>query len=167
MVGWHHCLHEHEFEQTLGGGEGQGSQCAVVLRIAELDTTEWLNSSHIINLKRTWEKLLPAAVSLLPLKTQLMSESYPPGMLASELCWSWLLLLEPLLLVTASLLEALLSWIQALLFVMWTSPSELQQENSLGGSDVQDAGLGSSAHTWHHAPWAAWRGLAWCLLLQG
>ena len=25
MVGWHHWLHEHEFEQTLGDGEGQGS----------------------------------------------------------------------------------------------------------------------------------------------
>ena len=25
MVGWHHQLDAHEFEQTLGGGEGQGS----------------------------------------------------------------------------------------------------------------------------------------------
>ena len=25
MVGWHHRLNEHEFEQALGGGEGQGS----------------------------------------------------------------------------------------------------------------------------------------------
>ena len=25
MVGWHHRLNECEFEQTLGGGEGQGS----------------------------------------------------------------------------------------------------------------------------------------------
>ena len=25
MVGWHHQFHGHEFEQTLGGGEGQGS----------------------------------------------------------------------------------------------------------------------------------------------
>ena len=25
MVGWHHWLNGHEFEQTLGGGEGQGS----------------------------------------------------------------------------------------------------------------------------------------------
>ena len=25
MVGWHHRLDECEFEQTLGGGEGQGS----------------------------------------------------------------------------------------------------------------------------------------------
>ena len=25
MVGWHHRLKVHEFEQTLGDGEGQGS----------------------------------------------------------------------------------------------------------------------------------------------
>ena len=25
MVGWHHCLNGHEFEQPLGDGEGQGS----------------------------------------------------------------------------------------------------------------------------------------------
>ena len=25
MVGWHHQLNEHEFEQTLGDSEGQGS----------------------------------------------------------------------------------------------------------------------------------------------
>jgi len=25
MVGWHHQLNQHEFEQTLGDGEGQGS----------------------------------------------------------------------------------------------------------------------------------------------
>ena len=24
-VGWHHCLSEHEFEQTVGDSEGQGS----------------------------------------------------------------------------------------------------------------------------------------------
>ena len=24
MVGWHHRLNRHEFEQTLGNGEGQG-----------------------------------------------------------------------------------------------------------------------------------------------
>ena len=26
MVGWHHLLNGHEFEQTLGVGNGQGSQ---------------------------------------------------------------------------------------------------------------------------------------------
>ena len=25
MIGWHHQLHGHEFEQALGVGEGQGS----------------------------------------------------------------------------------------------------------------------------------------------
>ena len=25
MVGWHHCLNVHEFEQAPGDGEGQGS----------------------------------------------------------------------------------------------------------------------------------------------
>ena len=25
IVGWHHQLSQHEFEQTLGGSEGQGS----------------------------------------------------------------------------------------------------------------------------------------------
>ena len=35
MVGWHHQLDAHEFEQALGVGDGQGSK--------ELDTTEQLN----------------------------------------------------------------------------------------------------------------------------
>ena len=26
MVGWHHQLNRHEFEQTLGDGDGQGSK---------------------------------------------------------------------------------------------------------------------------------------------
>ena len=28
MVGWHHQLNGHEFEQALGDGEGQGSPAA-------------------------------------------------------------------------------------------------------------------------------------------
>ena len=30
MVGWHHRLNGHEFEQTLGDGDGQGSLAATV-----------------------------------------------------------------------------------------------------------------------------------------
>ena len=30
MVGWHHRLNGHEFEQTPGEGEGQGSLCDAV-----------------------------------------------------------------------------------------------------------------------------------------
>ena len=45
MVGWHHRLNEHEFEQTLGDSEGQGSLARCSLRAhKELGTTEWLNN---------------------------------------------------------------------------------------------------------------------------
>ena len=44
MVGWHHQLDGHEFEQALGDGEGQGSlTCCSPWGRKELDTTEWLN----------------------------------------------------------------------------------------------------------------------------
>ena len=36
-VGWHHRL-KHEFEQALGVGDGQGSQCAAVHGIAKSQT---------------------------------------------------------------------------------------------------------------------------------
>ena len=40
MVGWHHQLNGHEFEQAPGGGEGQGSLAAAVHGVTESDTTE-------------------------------------------------------------------------------------------------------------------------------
>ena len=44
MVGWHHRLDGHEFEQALGIGDGQGSlACCHPCGHKELDTTEWLN----------------------------------------------------------------------------------------------------------------------------
>ena len=44
MVGWHHQFNGHEFEQTLGDGEGQGSLvCCSPWDCKELDTTEQLN----------------------------------------------------------------------------------------------------------------------------
>ena len=45
MVGWHHRLDGHEFEQTPGDGEGQGSlACCRLWRRKESDTTERLNN---------------------------------------------------------------------------------------------------------------------------
>ena len=44
MVGWHHHLDGHVFEQAPGAGDGQGSlACYIPWGRKELDTTEWLN----------------------------------------------------------------------------------------------------------------------------
>ena len=44
MVGWHQLLNGHEFEQTLGVGDGQaGLVCCSPWSCKELDTTEQLN----------------------------------------------------------------------------------------------------------------------------
>ena len=44
MVGWHHGLDGHEFEQALGVGDGQGSlACCSPWGHKDSDTTEWLN----------------------------------------------------------------------------------------------------------------------------
>ena len=44
IVGWHHQLNGHEYEQALGDGEGQGSLvCCRPWDREELDTTEQLN----------------------------------------------------------------------------------------------------------------------------
>ena len=47
MVGWHHQLNGHEFEQVLGTGDGQGGQvCCSPWGHKELDTTDLLNSEQ-------------------------------------------------------------------------------------------------------------------------
>ena len=44
MVGWHRQLNRHEFEQSLGVGDGQGSlACCSPWGRKELDTTEQMN----------------------------------------------------------------------------------------------------------------------------
>ena len=44
MVEWHHLLNGHEFEQTLGAGDGQGSlECSSPGGCKESDPTERLN----------------------------------------------------------------------------------------------------------------------------
>ena len=46
MVGWHHWLNGHEFEQALGDGEGQGRLvCCSPWGRKELDMTERLNNN--------------------------------------------------------------------------------------------------------------------------
>ena len=44
LIGWHHQLNGHEFEQALGDSERQGSLvCCSLWSCKESDTTEWLN----------------------------------------------------------------------------------------------------------------------------
>ena len=53
MIGWHHWLNGHEFEQTQEDGEGQGSlACCSPWGYKESDTTERLNNNR--NEKNTW-----------------------------------------------------------------------------------------------------------------
>ena len=49
MVGWHHWLNGHKFEQTPGVGDGQGSLvCCSLWGCKESDTTEWLNWTELM-----------------------------------------------------------------------------------------------------------------------
>ena len=58
MVGWHHWLNEHEFEETLGDGEGQGIlACCTPWGRRESDTTERFNWTEFLiyfSGSRTW-----------------------------------------------------------------------------------------------------------------
>ena len=54
MVGWHHQLNRHKFEQTLGNSEGQGSLvCCSSWGHKRSDITERLNNNkHNTKLQR-------------------------------------------------------------------------------------------------------------------
>ena len=60
MVEWHHRLDEHEFEQALGVGDGQGSLvCCSLWGHKESDMTEPLNnnSSYCVKKQNETSKL--------------------------------------------------------------------------------------------------------------
>ena len=53
MVGWHHSLSGHDFEQTLGDSDGQGSLvCCSPWCHKELDMAEQLNDNPWKNLNK-------------------------------------------------------------------------------------------------------------------
>ena len=67
MVGWHHWLDGHEFEQALGVGDGQGSLACYSHK--ELDTTEWLNWTEYMNAfphQKTWSMCVKSLWRLIP-----------------------------------------------------------------------------------------------------
>ena len=59
MVGWHHQLNRHEFEQTLGDSEGQGSLAHGVAKSQTL-ATEQQHEEHLVqtqgNHNAFWKK---------------------------------------------------------------------------------------------------------------
>ena len=60
MVGWHHRFNGHEFEQTLGDGEEQGSLAGCSpWDCKELDTTKQLNKMSRLDsdLLETWNTI--------------------------------------------------------------------------------------------------------------
>ena len=62
MVGWPHRLDGHEFEQVPWVGDGQGSlACCSPCGCKESDTTEWLNWTELLILKK-WRAFQVALV---------------------------------------------------------------------------------------------------------
>ena len=54
MVGWHHQLNEHKFEQAPGDREGQRSlACCSLWGHKESDMTKWLNNNK--NIDEPWK----------------------------------------------------------------------------------------------------------------
>ena len=52
MVVWHHQLNGHEFEYTLGVGDGQGGlACCSPWSSKESDATEQLNWNHVFHFR--------------------------------------------------------------------------------------------------------------------
>ena len=55
MVGWHHWLDGHEFEQALGVGDGQGGlACCSPWGHKESDTTEQPNWTESLSKRKIW-----------------------------------------------------------------------------------------------------------------
>ena len=64
MVGWHHQLDGHEFEQAPGAGDRQGSLvCCISWGRKELDTTEWQSWTEELLINFFWLNIIPHSVA--------------------------------------------------------------------------------------------------------
>ena len=92
MVGWHHWLKGHEFESTLGVGDGQGGlECYSPWGRKESDMTEWLKLNWKIISKNKQKKVLGvildlSAFSFTPSNVLSFSLTFPVSHLSS--CFS-------------------------------------------------------------------------------
>ena len=81
MVGWHHRLNRHEFEQTPGDGEGQGGlECCSPCGCKESDTTQQLkNDQYAACFHVFFSEAVSAGPSLRQLVPDTVLESGPSG----------------------------------------------------------------------------------------
>ena len=74
MFGWHHWLSGHEFEQTLGDSEGQGSlEYCSPWGHQELDMTERLNNNSCLGPSPAFHSSVCESPQVIPLSWQQMS----------------------------------------------------------------------------------------------
>ena len=81
MVGWHHRLNRHEFEQALGDGEGQGSLlCCSPQGRKESETTERLNNKKVQFFVTPWTVACQAPLAMGFSRQEYWSELlFPPS----------------------------------------------------------------------------------------
>ena len=58
MVGWHHRLHGHEFEQALGAGDGQGSLVCYGVTKSQTRLSDWIEPRFTILINLIYPKNL-------------------------------------------------------------------------------------------------------------
>ena len=76
-VGWHHCLSEREFEQTVGDSEGQGCLAFYSLLDRKKSNTTWpLNNKKSQKVVRGNDSLLSSLVVFLFLLRNLFSANW-------------------------------------------------------------------------------------------
>ena len=93
MVGWHHQINEHEFEQALGDGERQWDLlCCSPWSHKESDVTERLNSSNYVPgpLMLTW-KAYPCPHIRLAMPDPSLNIHYPSAPLSYNLSFLFVL----------------------------------------------------------------------------
>ena len=81
MVGWHHRLNRHEFEQALGDGEGQGSLlCCSPQGRKKSETTERLNNKKVQFFVTPWTVACQAPLAMGFSRQEYWSELlFPPS----------------------------------------------------------------------------------------
>ena len=94
MVGWHHQLNGHEFEQALGDGEIQGSlECCTPRNHSESDMTEQVNNNknpNPVKIDSTINRVFVCLFLYLFLSKLYTVSLLIAGLLSvSFCCWFW------------------------------------------------------------------------------